>query len=73
MTPASLHTTAPDGRPGLRDWRGLMQPARLAAMQPSRLSGARAFMAKMIRERWDIRIQSFDEDATGEGTVVYAI
>ncbi len=72
MTP-SLHTTGPDGRPGLRDWRGLMQPARLAAMQPSRLSGARAFMAKMIRERWDIENQRFDVDAEGAGTVVYSI
>lgn len=74
MTPSpSLHTRGADGRPALRDWRAVMQPQRLAAMQPSRLSGARAFMAKMIRERWDIRIERFDVNAEAEGTVVYAI
>ena len=73
MTTPSLHTTGPDGRPGLRNWRGIMQPARLSAIQPSRLSGARAFMAKMIGERWDISIKSFDVNAEAEGTVVYSI
>ncbi|MDF0602117.1 hypothetical protein P1J78_15355 [Psychromarinibacter sp. C21-152] len=61
------------GRPGLRDWREVMKPKRLAAMQPSRLSGTRAFMAKMIRERWDISLERFDINADAEGTVVYSI
>lgn len=73
MTTTSLHTTLPDGRPGPRDWRGMMQPAHLAAIQPSRLSGARTFMARMIREHWDIENQRFDVNAEGEGTVVYSI
>lgn len=72
-SPASSHTRMAEGRPGLRDWRQVMQPQRLAAMQPSRLSGARAFMARMIRERWDISLQRFDIDASAEGTAVYSI
>ncbi|MDN5788204.1 hypothetical protein [Pseudorhodobacter sp.] len=73
MTKSSMHTSGEDGRPGLRDWRAMMQPERLAAIQPSRFSGARAFMAKMIRERWDINIQRFDVNANAEGTAVYSI
>ena len=34
----------------------------MAAMQPTRLSGARAFMNKMIRERWDIGISFLEVD-----------
>ncbi|RVV99229.1 hypothetical protein EKE94_00585 [Mesobaculum littorinae] len=71
MTPA--HPFDTDGTPGLRDWRVVMQPDRLSAMQPSRLSGARAFLNKMGRERWDIRPTRFDVDAEGRGTVVYSI
>ena len=59
--------------PQMRDWREIMKPERLAAMQPSRLSKTRAFMSRMIRERWDISIERFDVDAAGEGTVVYSI
>lgn len=59
--------------PRVRDWREIMKPGRLAAMQPSRLSGTRAFMSKMIRERWDIGVERFDVNAEGEGTVVYSI
>ena len=50
-----------------------MRPESLAAIQPSRLSGARAFMNKMLRERWDISIVRFDVDADAAGTVVYSI
>lgn len=50
-----------------------MQPERLAAIQPSRLSITRALMNRMLRERWDISVQRFDVDATGEGTVIYSI
>nr|WP_172296022.1 hypothetical protein [Pseudoruegeria sp. HB172150] len=70
---SALHTTEPGGKPGLRDWRELMKPERLAAMQPSRLSGTRAFMNKMIRERWDISVERFDVDADAAGTIVYSI
>ncbi len=51
----------------------LMTPARLAAIQPSRISGARAFMNKMVRERWDISVQRFDIDENAAGTFVYSI
>ena len=46
---------------------------RLAAMQPSRLSGTRAMMNRMIREKWDIQLQRFDVDAEARGTIVYSI
>lgn len=69
----SLHTRDQDGRPGLRNWQKVMEPHRLAAMQPSALSGTRAFMAKMIRERWDISIERFDVNAEAEGTAIYSI
>lgn len=51
----------------------VMKTSRLAAMQPSRLSGTRAFMNKMIRERWDISKIRFDIDGNAEGTVIYSI
>ncbi|GHD12576.1 hypothetical protein ACFOEZ_09425 [Tianweitania populi] len=51
----------------------LMKPKALGALQPSRVSGARAFMNKMVRERWDISVQRFDIDANASGTVVYSI
>lgn len=51
----------------------VMRSARLAAIQPSRLSGTRAFMNKMIRERWDISNVRFDVDGNADGTVVYSI
>ena len=73
MTRPSLHTHDAQGRPGLRDWRGLMKPERLAAMQPSRLSGTRAMMNRMIRERWQITTERFDVDAEARGTIVYSI
>jgi hypothetical protein len=69
MTATSEHAATPLPRPG----HEVMKTSRLAAIQPSRLSGTRAFMNKMIRERWDIRIKHFDVDANSEGTVVYSI
>lgn len=50
-----------------------MVPLSLAAMQPSRISAARSFLNKAIRERWDIRCESLDIDELGEGTAVYRI
>ncbi|GAA2814725.1 hypothetical protein EDC40_107223 [Aminobacter aminovorans] len=57
----------------MRTGSQLMKPESLAAIQPSRFSGARAFMNKMLRERWDISMVRFDVDANAEGTVVYSI
>ena len=51
----------------------VMKTSRLAAIQPSRLSGTRAFMNKMIHERWDISNVLFDVDGNAEGTVIYSI
>ncbi len=50
-----------------------MRPERLAAMQPSRLSGTWAMMNRMISERWDIRLERMDVDADARGTIVYSI
>jgi hypothetical protein len=69
MTATSKQAAKPLPRPG----HEVMKTSRLAAIQPSRLSGTRAFMNKMIRERWDIRIVRFDVDGNAEGTVVYSI
>lgn len=60
-------------RPRPRDGRQVMRPESLAAIQPSALSGARAMIAKMTRERWDITNVRFDVDADAVGTVVYSI
>jgi len=59
--------------PAPRPASEVMRAERLAAIQPSRLSITRALMNRMMRERWDIAIERFDVDATGAGTVVYAI
>lgn len=70
-------TTQPTNRSGLaarrRAGSQVMRPETLAAIQPSRLSGARAFMNRMLREHWDISIVRFDVDANAEGVVVYSI
>ncbi|MDR6820369.1 hypothetical protein J2X76_005566 [Neorhizobium sp. 2083] len=69
MTATSEQVAMPQPRPG----HEVMKISRLAAIQPSRLSGTRAFMNKMIRERWDISNVLFDVDENAEGTVVYSI
>mgnify|MGYP006955273703 CR=1 FL=1 len=69
MTATSTKAAKPLPRPGCE----VMKTSRLAAIQPSRLSGTRAFMNKMIRERWDISIVWFDVDNNADGTVVYSI
>jgi len=69
MTATSEQMAMPQPRPG----HEVMKTSRLAAIQPSRLSGTRAFMNKMIRERWDISNLLFDVDENAEGTVVYSI
>ncbi len=73
MAMVANSATAEQQKPAPRPAEKVMLPATLAAMQPTRLSGARAFMNKMIRERWDIGVDRFDIDETGTGTAVYHI
>lgn len=68
-----MNMTMQSERPAPREGRDIMRPHRLAAIQPSALSGARAMIAKMARERWDISNIRFDVDAEAVGTVVYSI
>lgn len=70
---AAIHQYKNDGRPALRNWQEVMRPQRLAAMQPSRLSGTWAMMNRMISERWDIQLERMDVDADAKGTIVYSI
>ncbi len=60
-------------RPATRESADLMHPNRLAALQPSRVSGSRALMNRMIRERWDIRLTRMDVDAQAQGTILYSV
>lgn len=57
----------------LRPPHEVMQPAALAAIQPSALSGARALIAKMTRQRWQIRRIRTEVAADGAGTIVYSV
>jgi len=75
---SALHAVTADqpalpGAPVPRDPRLLMQPARLAALQPSRLSASRALMVRAIRERWSIELIGWDIDAKSKGTALYRI
>lgn len=69
----ALRTASADPAPRPRPTSAMMRPERLAAVQPSRISVTRALMNRMLRERWDVSIQRFDIDASGEGTVIYSI
>ncbi|WP_210604492.1 hypothetical protein [Brevibacterium oceani] len=51
----------------------VMDPRNLGAMQPTRLSASRSFMAKMIREKWTIERELFELDARGNGQIRYAV
>ncbi|MGI6855259.1 hypothetical protein [Mesorhizobium sp. 1B3] len=73
MTDMTQPTNGPDVTARMRAGSQVMRPESLAASQPSRLSGARAFMNRMLRERWDISIVRFDVEPNAEGTVVYSI
>lgn len=73
MTAAHPKTFGETERPAPRPADVIMNPKRLAAMQPSRLSGTRAFMLKAIRERWDISIAHFDVDDVGSGRAIYNV
>lgn len=59
--------------PSLRPPEQVMHPRWLGAFQPNRLSAARSFVAKMVREQWDIRLKSIDVDTHGNGTLLYDI
>ncbi|QRM56148.1 hypothetical protein [Sinorhizobium sp. BG8] len=51
----------------------MMEPARLAAIQPSRISASRALMSRAIRQRWQILCKRFDIDENGNGVAEYRI
>ena len=73
---ATHHSSAdarPSGVPVKRDPALLMQPERLAALQPSRLSASRALMVRAIRERWAIERLDWSIDAKSRGTALYRI
>lgn len=57
----------------LRPVEQVMDIARLGAMHQSRLSFMRTLMRRIMRECWQIQIQTFDLDAKGYGTVIYKI
>ncbi|HWK65810.1 MAG TPA: hypothetical protein VNS34_12775 [Rhizobiaceae bacterium] len=73
MTDMTQPMSGPGVTARMRKASQVMLPESLAAIQPSRLSGARAFMNRMVRERWDISMVRFDVDSNAEGTVVYSI
>ncbi|TKT74696.1 hypothetical protein [Aquamicrobium sp. LC103] len=73
MTITPQHKDEAANRPRPRPGSKVMRPESLAAIQPSRFSGARAFMNRMLRERWDISIERFDVDENASGTIVYSI
>lgn len=51
----------------------IMQPDRLAAIQPSRISASRAMVNRAIRGRWQILCKRFDIDEKGNGVAEYRI
>jgi hypothetical protein len=57
----------------LRSANMMMQPERLAALQPSRLSATRAFMRQLIDERWSFKKVRFDIKADGAGEALYHV
>lgn len=67
--PATDMPAAPAPRPASE----LMQPRRLAALQPSRISASRALMARALRERWRITRLRFAVDDRARGQALYRI
>lgn len=51
----------------------VMDPRRLGAMQPNRLSASRAFINTMIREGWTIEQDYLEVDRRGEGRGRYTV
>lgn len=59
--------------PRMRAASVLMQPARLAALQPCRISASRALMVRALREKWKISRLTFDLDEKARGSALYRI
>jgi hypothetical protein len=59
--------------PQLRAPEVLLQPRRLAALQPCRVSASRALMARALRERWRISRRYFRIDERARGQAFYRI
>jgi hypothetical protein len=57
----------------MRDPTILMQPQRLAALQPSRVSASRALIARAMNGRWKITRTQFDLDERARGVACYRI
>lgn len=57
----------------LRPADQVMRPQTLAAIQPSALSGTRALIARMNRERWTIALDRIEVDADSNGTLIYSV
>lgn len=72
-TASNAALSIPRPQVALRPPERLMRPEVLAAFQPSRLSVSRAFVAKAIRERWNIQKLRFDVDERAKGRALYRI
>jgi hypothetical protein len=70
---ASLRRKVDSRESLMRDPETLMRPERLAALQPSRVSAARALIARAMKGRWKITRTQFDLDERARGTACYRI
>ncbi|SJN11599.1 hypothetical protein FM113_12435 [Leucobacter sp. 7(1)] len=57
----------------MREPSVVMDPRRLGALQPTRLSAARSIYAKLVRENWSIDLVEARVEATGAGRMLYRI
>lgn len=57
----------------LLDPDDLMDPRALGALQPTRLSASRSFIARMVRDGWRIEQEVLELDARGNGHARYSI
>ncbi|MBL3698866.1 hypothetical protein D3228_04270 [Leucobacter luti] len=57
----------------MRPTEVVMDPRRLGALQPTRISASRSVYAKMVREGWRITLASAEVTAAGVGQLVYRI
>ncbi len=69
----SVHQLRQFGERPLRDDAELMQPERLAGLQPSPLSCSHYFLEHMFRDQWKISCTCFDLDSQGVGIARYSI
>lgn len=70
---AAVRSHDADTPPRPRAPADIMRAQSLAAMQPCRISAARALMIRAVRERWKITRLSFDIDAKAKGNAFYRI